>query len=116
VKPHSSPARAAAAGETARPRATGNAGHLNRISCFGEADASGLGRLARLEATIAERAAADPSKSWTARLLAEGVKRVAQKVGEEGVETALAGVMGPGTELAAEEASGPSSAGAAGRA
>ena len=85
-------------------RPAGNACHLNRISCFGEEDAPGLGRLARLEATIAERAAADPSESWTARLLAQGVKRVAQKVGEEGVETALAGVAGPDAELASEAA------------
>ena len=85
-------------------RPVGNACHLNRISCFGEEDAPGQGRLARLEQTIAERAAADPTKSWTARLLAEGVKRVAQKVGEEGVETALAGVAGPDSELASEAA------------
>jgi phosphoribosyl-AMP cyclohydrolase / phosphoribosyl-ATP pyrophosphohydrolase len=85
-------------------RPVGNACHLNRISCFGEEDAPGLGRLARLEATITERAAADPSESWTARLLAEGLKRVAQKVGEEGVETALAGVAGPDSELASETA------------
>lgn len=85
-------------------RPVGNACHLNRISCFGDEDAPGLGRLARLEATIAGRAAADPSESWTARLLAQGVKRVAQKVGEEGVETALAGVAGPDSELAAEAA------------
>jgi phosphoribosyl-AMP cyclohydrolase / phosphoribosyl-ATP pyrophosphohydrolase len=85
-------------------RPVGNACHLNRISCFGDEDAPGLGRLARLEQTIAARAAADPSESWTARLLAEGVKRVAQKVGEEGVETALAGVAGPDAELAAEAA------------
>ena len=85
-------------------RPVGNACHLNRVSCFGEEDAPGLGRLARLEATIAERAAADPTESWTARLLAGGVKRVAQKVGEEGVETALAGVAGPDEELAGEAA------------
>ncbi len=85
-------------------RPVGNACHLNRISCFGVEDAPGLGRLARLEATIAERAAADPNESWTARLLAQGVKRVAQKVGEEGVETALAGVAGPDSELASEAA------------
>lgn len=85
-------------------RPVGNACHLNRISCFGEEDAPGLGRLARLEAIITDRAAADPAESWTARLLAEGVKRVAQKVGEEGVEAALAGVAGPDSELAAEAA------------
>ncbi|MDP3400884.1 MAG: bifunctional phosphoribosyl-AMP cyclohydrolase/phosphoribosyl-ATP diphosphatase HisIE, partial [Brevundimonas sp.] len=85
-------------------RPVGNACHLNRISCFGEEDAPGLGRLARLEATIAERADADPATSWTARLLAEGPKRAAQKVGEEGVETALAGAAGDTDELANEAA------------
>ncbi|WP_295214391.1 bifunctional phosphoribosyl-AMP cyclohydrolase/phosphoribosyl-ATP diphosphatase HisIE [uncultured Brevundimonas sp.] len=85
-------------------RPVGNACHLNRTSCFGEADAPGLGRIARLERTIAERAAADASESWTARLIAQGPKRIAQKVGEEGVETALAGVAGPDEELASEAA------------
>ena len=85
-------------------RPVGNACHLNRISCFGEEDAPGLGRIARLEQTIADRAAADPSESWTARLIAEGPKRVAQKVGEEGVETALAGAAGPDEELTSEAA------------
>lgn len=85
-------------------RPVGNACHLNRTSCFGEADAPGLGRIVRLERTIAERAAADPSESWTARLIAQGPKRIAQKVGEEGVETALAGVAGPDEELASEAA------------
>ncbi len=87
-----------------RVRPVGNACHLNRPSCFGDEDAPGLGRLARLQQAIAARAAADPAESWTARLLAEGPKRVAQKVGEEGVETALAGAAGPDEELAAEAA------------
>lgn len=85
-------------------RPVGNACHLNRVSCFGDEDAPGLGRLARLERTIAERADADPAESWTARLLAEGPKRAAQKVGEEGVETALAGAAGDDAELASEAA------------
>ena len=85
-------------------RPVGNACHLNRVSCFGEEDAPGLGRLARLEATIAERAAADPAESWTARLLAQGPKRAAQKVGEEGVEVALAGAAGDVAELTEEAA------------
>ena len=85
-------------------RPVGNACHLNRISCFGEEDAPGVGRIARLEQTISERAAADPETSWTARLIAEGPKRVAQKVGEEGVETALAGAAGPDEELTSEAA------------
>ncbi|WP_371514888.1 bifunctional phosphoribosyl-AMP cyclohydrolase/phosphoribosyl-ATP diphosphatase HisIE [Brevundimonas denitrificans] len=74
-----------------RVEPVGNACHLNRVSCFGDADAPGLGRLARLEQTIRDRSDADPSESWTAKLLASGPKRIAQKVGEEGVETALAG-------------------------
>ena len=85
-------------------RPVGNACHLHRTSCFGDGDAPGLGRIARLEQTIRRRAAADPSESWTARLIAQGPKRIAQKVGEEGVETALAGVAGPDEELASEAA------------
>ncbi len=85
-------------------RPVGNACHLHRTSCFGDGDAPGLGRIARLEQTIRRRAVADPSESWTARLIAQGPKRIAQKVGEEGVETALAGVAGPDEELASDAA------------
>ena len=87
-----------------RVEPVGNACHLNRVSCFGDADAPGLGRLARLEQTITARAGADPAESWTAKLLASGPKRIAQKVGEEGVETALAGAAGDEAELASEAA------------
>ncbi|WP_312144077.1 bifunctional phosphoribosyl-AMP cyclohydrolase/phosphoribosyl-ATP diphosphatase HisIE [Brevundimonas sp.] len=85
-------------------RPVGNACHLNRISCFGDEDAPGLGRIGRLERTIHVRAQADPNDSWTARLMAQGPKRAAQKVGEEGVETALAGAAGDNAELASEAA------------
>jgi phosphoribosyl-AMP cyclohydrolase / phosphoribosyl-ATP pyrophosphohydrolase len=37
-------------------RPAGNACHLNRISCFGDDDAPGVGRLGRLERTLARRA------------------------------------------------------------
>jgi phosphoribosyl-ATP pyrophosphohydrolase/phosphoribosyl-AMP cyclohydrolase len=87
-----------------RVEPTGPACHLNTTSCFGAEDAPGLGRLGRLERTIAERATADPAQSWTARLLAAGPKRAAQKVGEEGVETALAGAAGDTAELCEESA------------
>lgn len=83
---------------------TGPACHLNTTSCFGDQDAPGLGRLARLEATIEARAGADPQSSWTAKLLSQGPKRAAQKVGEEGVETALAGAAGDVEELCEESA------------
>ncbi len=82
----------------------GPACHEATTSCFGRDDAPGLGRLARLEATIRHRASADPATSWTARLLADGPKRAAQKVGEEGVETALAGAAGSEAELCEESA------------
>lgn len=85
-------------------RPMGPACHLGTTSCFGDQTAPGLGRIAALERTIAERAVADPESSWTARLLAQGPKRAAQKVGEEGVETALAGAAGPDAELASEAA------------
>ena len=62
------------------------------------------GVLARLNVTIAERRGADPASSWTARLLAGGVERVAKKLGEEAVETVIAAVAGDRDALAAESA------------
>ena len=85
-------------------RPMGPACHLGTTSCFGTETAPGVGRIAALERTIAERADADPDSSWTAKLLAQGPKRAAQKVGEEGVETALAGAAGPDEEVASEAA------------
>lgn len=82
----------------------GPACHRGTVSCFGAAAAPGLGRLGALERAIAQRASASLEESGTARLLARGVKRVAQKVGEEGVETALAGAAGDDAELCAEAA------------
>ena len=84
---------------TARPR--GPTCHTGTSSCFGDEAAPFLLQLAR---TIADRAGADPSSSYTARLLSEGVKRIAQKVGEEGVEIALAAVAGDRAELESEAA------------
>ncbi len=78
---------------TARPR--GPACHNGTVTCFGNeprSAATGIAFLAKLEAVIAQRASEKPEASYTARLLDKGVKRIAQKVGEEGVETALAGV------------------------
>jgi len=68
----------------------GPACHRGTRTCFEPNPAHlELGWLAEI---LRSRAGADPTKSYTARLLAEGVDRVAQKVGEEGVETALAAV------------------------
>jgi len=70
----------------------GPACHLGTTSCFGADGPSGVGFLAKLARIVHERGQADPSESYTARLLAEGPQRIAQKVGEEGVEVALAAV------------------------
>lgn len=60
--------------------------------------------LERLLATIAARKDADPSESYTAKLLARGVPKIAQKVGEEAVETAIEAVRGDRAALASESA------------
>ena len=78
---------------TARPR--GPACHLGLETCFGDEPVTQAERLAflgELEKIIEQRLARQPEGSYTARLFAQGPKRVAQKVGEEGVELALAGV------------------------
>jgi phosphoribosyl-ATP pyrophosphohydrolase/phosphoribosyl-AMP cyclohydrolase len=78
--------------------------HTGSDSCFGAEGAPGMGVLATLAATVADRAGADPATSYTARLIGEGTKRLAQKVGEEGVEVALAAMAGDPAELTAEAA------------
>ncbi|WP_376984819.1 phosphoribosyl-ATP diphosphatase [Bosea sp. R86505] len=60
--------------------------------------------LSDLEARIAERAAAAPDESWTAKLLAAGPERCAKKFGEEAVEAVIAAVKGDREELIAESA------------
>ncbi|SEG43671.1 phosphoribosyl-ATP diphosphatase [Bosea lathyri] len=60
--------------------------------------------LSDLERLIAERAAASPEESWTAKLLAAGPERAAKKLGEEAVEAVIAAVKGDREELIAESA------------
>jgi len=89
---------------TAHPR--GPACHNGTLTCFGDEPRSGASRvafLAKLEDVIAQRASEKPEASYTARLLDKGVTRVAQKVGEEGVELALAGAA-QGEDKVVEEA------------
>jgi phosphoribosyl-ATP pyrophosphohydrolase/phosphoribosyl-AMP cyclohydrolase len=64
--------------------------HRGMRSCF-EPNPAHL-ELGWLAAVLAARRGADPATSYTARLLAQGIERIAQKVGEEGVETAIAAV------------------------
>ncbi len=78
--------------------------HLGTISCFGSEGADGVGVLAELERVIASRKGADSESSYTADLFEKGIKRIAQKVGEEGVETALAAATGDKDELKNEAA------------
>lgn len=95
----------------------GPACHTGARSCFladsaspGSQEAVAASFLQRLEVIIDERIAEaltnpnGPTASYTARLLASGPRRIAQKVGEEAVETALAGAAGDTSELRNESA------------
>jgi phosphoribosyl-ATP pyrophosphohydrolase/phosphoribosyl-AMP cyclohydrolase len=90
---------------TARPR--GPACHNGTLTCFGDEPrtaATSIAFLAKLEAVVAQRSVEKPDASYTAKLLAKGINKVAQKVGEEGVETALAGVVESEQKLVEESA------------
>jgi phosphoribosyl-ATP pyrophosphohydrolase/phosphoribosyl-AMP cyclohydrolase len=70
--------------------------HTGTATCFGDeplAAASRLAFLPQLERLIAERIAAGSEDSYTARLYQSGVRRIAQKLGEEGLEVALAACL-----------------------
>ena len=60
--------------------------------------------LDKLFATIASRKGADPSTSYTAKLLAAGVEKCAKKFGEEATEAVIAAIQKDKTELAKESA------------
>lgn len=75
--------------------------HLQRASCFPEAPGAFL---AELDTVIARRERERPGNSYTTRLFDAGVRRIAQKVGEEGVETALAAVAQDDAALLGESA------------
>jgi phosphoribosyl-ATP pyrophosphohydrolase/phosphoribosyl-AMP cyclohydrolase len=81
--------------------------HTGTDTCFGTGAASDGERLAfiaELEQVIAERIGGSPEGSYTASLYARGVKRMAQKVGEEGLEVALAAAGEPDAQLIGEAA------------
>lgn len=86
-----------------RARPAGPTCHLGTQSCFGETG-GGAGWLGMLERIVATRATADPAESYTASLLRDGPAKAAQKVGEEGVEVALAAVCRDPAGLAEEAA------------
>ncbi len=89
-------------------RPSGPACHLGTRTCFGPAPprtaAESLGFLCTLQDVVAQRIANPPPGSYTAKLLAQGPRRVAQKVGEEGVELALAAVAQGDAEIVGEAA------------
>lgn len=78
--------------------------HEGTRSCFGDAWLNGPGWLADLSRIVAERAGSGDELSYTGRLLGGGVERIAQKVGEEGVELALAAVARDDSGCAEEAA------------
>ncbi|KIC07868.1 phosphoribosyl-ATP pyrophosphatase [Leisingera sp. ANG-M1] len=57
-----------------------------------------------LEATILSRKGADPESSWTARLLAKGPEKCAEKFGEEAIEAIIEAVKSDKAKLASEGA------------
>lgn len=88
-------------------RPAGPVCHLQTLTCFGDerrSSAESLAFLGQLDHVIEERIAAGDGRSYTARLYASGTRRIAQKVGEEGVETALAGVVEDDAKLVGEAA------------
>jgi phosphoribosyl-ATP pyrophosphohydrolase/phosphoribosyl-AMP cyclohydrolase len=90
----------------AEPR--GPACHLGTATCWGQSapqsEAQRLAFLSKLENIIAQRIATRPEGSYTAKLLEGGVRRIAQKVGEEGLELALAAVAQSDEEIIGEAA------------
>ncbi|MCP9269332.1 bifunctional phosphoribosyl-AMP cyclohydrolase/phosphoribosyl-ATP diphosphatase HisIE [Xenorhabdus sp. XENO-1] len=77
--------------------------HTGTESCFAPAQTE-WGFLYQLEQLLVSRKSAPPASSYTARLYASGTKRIAQKVGEEGIETALAATVNDREELTSEAA------------
>ncbi len=81
--------------------------HTGTATCFGDepvTTAERLSFLASLEGVIERRVTERPEGSYTARLFAQGTKRIAQKVGEEGLEVALAGVAETDDKVISESA------------
>ncbi|KAA0068946.1 bifunctional phosphoribosyl-AMP cyclohydrolase/phosphoribosyl-ATP diphosphatase HisIE [Rhodanobacter sp. T12-5] len=80
--------------------------HLGTSSCFGDSAEvrPPLGFLAELDALVAQRHAQRPEGRYTTMLFESGIRRIAQKVGEEGVETALAAVVQGDGDLLGEAA------------
>ncbi len=82
----------------------GPACHTGTVTCFGDDPGPGLGFLAHLRAIIRKRKKEKLKGSYVGDLLARAPKRPAQKVGEEGVEVAMAAVSEDDEALVGEAA------------
>jgi phosphoribosyl-AMP cyclohydrolase / phosphoribosyl-ATP pyrophosphohydrolase len=86
----------------------GPACHTGTATCWGvdapQSMAEQISFLPQLEQVIAQRIENRPAGSYTSRLLDEGMRRIAQKVGEEGLELALAGISQSDAEIVGEAA------------
>ena len=78
--------------------------HTGSKTCFGEAVPETEGFIRYLQSVIRGRHAEMPEGSYTSKLFNRGVNKIAQKVGEEGVETALAASVQDREELRTEAA------------
>ena len=85
-------------------RPNGPVCHTGSISCFNDVAPDNIQFLNQLGLLIADRHAAMPAGSYTTSLFADGKDRIAQKIGEEGVELALARMKDDKTEIANETA------------
>lgn len=77
--------------------------HVGTRSCFAN-DATGAAWLGELSRIVAARASSGDESSYTAGLLSKGVEKIAQKIGEEGVEVSLAAVTRDNDGIAEEAA------------
>ena len=86
-----------------KARPTGPVCHTGNQTCFGE-DKGSLGFLIRLEEIIKKRKSSPQPESYTSRLFEEGVGKIAQKVGEEAVETVIEAMGSDREKLKSESA------------
>jgi phosphoribosyl-ATP pyrophosphohydrolase/phosphoribosyl-AMP cyclohydrolase len=85
-------------------RPNGPTCHFNRTSCFEGVEGPNLNIFTKIESIINDRYERRPEQSYVATLFNEGLVRIAQKVGEEGLEVALASVTGQKTDIINEVA------------
>src|SRR3990167_4902870 len=78
--------------------------HTGEIACFKEIDKTNWGFIASLEKTISDRNQLRPQDSYTTSLFDAGLSRIAQKVGEEGIEVVLAAIEKSDTHFSGEVA------------